>query len=125
MRLLGLARPLMRLLVERLAGGPNHHPAVITVLVMRATVIPDIRPFDPAGLTADRRGRDALHNYRPGRASWPPSPSSERSVARYLVIIGFVAGGAACAGEIANVTHAFQPEARSTASNSLYPLKLR
>jgi hypothetical protein len=36
------------------------------------------------------------------------------------VIMSFVAGGGACAGEITKVTHAFQPEGRSDASNSSY-----
>ena len=44
----------------------------------------------------------------------------------YFVIMGRDGvGGVGAAGEIANVTHAFQPEGRSDPSNSPYPLKLR
>jgi hypothetical protein len=45
----------------------------------------------------------------------------------YFVYIGFegATGGGGAAGEIAKVTHVFQPSARHSASNSKYALRFR
>ena len=64
-------------------------------------------------------GRAARLRLRSQLASLHAQPQTPLS---YFVIIGRLAGAGAslrAAGEITNVTHAFQPSARCAASNSL------